>query len=884
MKLSFSLIYHTKLGEHLQLIIQEKSKERIYDLSYTQNGVWRCEFDYFSRKLTYKYRLVNQNQEVLDEELVSHFANFPYNYEEFSVFDEWNLKNFPENFLINKVLENQFPGFNKERITVVKQHTHWFKIQVPLPKSSWKVVLLGSVPELGNWDYNKVIHLAQTDIGNWEIPLEINSSKKFEYKYGIFDVETQTILDLELGENRVAEPNLERELLHILNDKNFKTQEKYWFHGAGVSVPVFSLRTENSFGVGEFSDIKQLADWSSKIGFKIIQLLPINDTTADYSWMDSYPYAAVSNSALHPIYISLEDLDFKLNSTDYWTFLDEKLALNALPQVDYENVIQLKWKYLKKIFSENETDILKDRNFKKYIKDNENWLVPYSVFCVLRDKYKTPNFNEWKTFKRYVAGKIKPFFSPKNKEFSQVMLHSWVQYQLHLQLTNVVDYAHKLGVSLKGDLPIGIYRYSVEAWTEPELFEMNFQAGAPPDFFSGNGQNWGFPTCNWEEMSNNNYSWWKNRFQNLEQYFDALRIDHVLGFFRIWRIPVAEIKGSMGYFHPANPIYYSDFQKWNLDFRFERFCLPFINDEILNKFFGDKADSIKFVFLDAQKNGIYHFKGKFSSQKEIQSFCNENEVSKVIQEQLLHLYANRLFIVEDNNGEKVFHPRFNNFSTESFRFLNDSEKEKIYKITQDYFFEKQEDLWEKNGKEKLSKVLQQTKMLICAEDLGFVPKSVPKVLDELAIFNLKVQTMSDENIPFYKPEDAGYKSVFTTSTHDSETFRLWWKNGGEAVQQFYNQQLQQFGSKPEFLQPELMQSVLQQDLNSKASLVIFPIQDILAANPDYQNNDLESERINIPSVFPHFWRYRIPFTIENLISNENFNSFLKNLTLNSGRI
>jgi 4-alpha-glucanotransferase len=175
-------------------------------------------------------------------------------------------------------------------------------------------------------------------------------------------------------------------------------------------------------------------------------------------------------------------------------------------------------------------------------------------------------------------------------------------------------------------------------------------------------------------------------------------------------------------------------------------------------------------------------------------------------------------------------------------------------------------------------------MLICAEDLGFVPKSVTKVLNELSIFNLKVQTMSDENTPFYKSEDASYKTVFTTSTHDSETFRLWWKNGGEAVQQFYNQELKQFGSKPEYLKSELMQKVLQQDLNSKASLVIFPIQDILAAIPDYQNYDLDSERINIPSVFPHFWRYRIPFTLENLISNENFNSFLKNLALNSKRL
>lgn len=883
MKIIFSVQFHTQLGENLWLEVSDQKNPQTFEMSYTGNGFWTCELDYFSKKIEYIYKVTQHNGDILNQELVPHIVNFPYNYQEFFIFDQWNLKNFPENYLINKVLEVHYPNFSKERITIVKKHSHWFKVKVPLSNKEFRVVLLGSTPELGNWEYEKAVKMFQTEIGVWEVPIEISSEIDFQYKYAIFDASKNQILDLELGDNRTAKPNKDRDLLHIISDHNFETNNEYWFHGAGISVPVFSLRTANGFGVGEFSDIKKLAEWCSQLGFKIIQLLPINDTTADYSWTDSYPYAAVSNDALHPIYLSLEKLNFRLSDTVWTDYQIEKKALNSLSQIDYEKVILLKWKFIQLIFDANKKEIVKDKDFRKFLKENERWLVPYSVFCVLRDQNKTADFTQWKNYKRYVAGRIKPFFTPKSKEYFKVMMHSWVQYQLHLQLSEAVNDAHQLGVSLKGDLPIGIYRYSVEAWTEPHLFEMDYQAGAPPDFFSTNGQNWGFPTYNWAAMEKDDFSWWKGRFHSLEKYFDALRIDHILGFFRIWRIPISEITGSMGYFHPSIPLRYDDFVNAGLDFSFIRYCQPFINEEIIAKFFRNESELIKQIFLVQNRDSTYSFRGEFYSQKEIQKFCTEHKIDEEIENQLLHLFANRLFITEDINGEKVFHPRFNNFATESFEYLSDFEKEKIYEITQNYFFQRQEKLWEKSGADKLGRILESTNMLICAEDLGFVPKCVPKVMYELGICKLKVQSMSSLDEQYFNPQNADYKTVLTTSTHDTETLRQWWQNEEEITQYFYNIQLGKHGKKPENLSSELMCEVIQQNLQSSAMLVIFPIQDLLVANSDILLGNLDEERINIPSIFPHYWRYRMPVSIEDLIQSSNFNYCIRNEVDNTKR-
>jgi 4-alpha-glucanotransferase len=882
MKLYFNVGYSVKAGEKLQLTVTEEGAvSKTHPMFYTQNDLWKCEIDYFSKSISYRYQLIGEKGNILREEFVHHTLNFPHNYKEFVIFDKWNNKNFPENYLNNKILYHKLTAFKPERISVLKKHTHLFRLEAPVYNPNWKIVLFGSTPSLGSWQYENVLHLSQTQVGIWEVSVEIPENELIQYKYGLYDIEKQKIIDIETGENRFALPNQSKDALQIVSDHYFKFKLYQMYHDAGVAIPVFSLRTQDGFGVGEFSDLKKLADWAKETHLGIIQILPINDTTANYSWTDSYPYAAVSVYALHPQYISLENLDFRLQEDILHEYETEKAELNSLELIDYEKMISGKWKYLKTVFTVNKDKIYKDRNFKKFIKDNESWLIPYSAFCVLRDKYKTPNFNEWKTHKKYIAGKIAPFFNAKSKEYETSMLHAWVQYQLHQQLKDAIDYMHSLGVSVKGDLPIGIYRYSVEAWTEPELFGMDFQAGAPPDQFTELGQNWEFPTYNWEAMKANDYQWWKNRFKALEQYFDAMRIDHILGFFRIWRMPVSATQGILGYFYPAVPVTLEEFSARHIPFNFDRYCKPFINDQILLNYFGDNREEA-LMFMNNHQDGTYSFKDEFNTQRKLAEFFKKNPHGP-LEEQLIALCANVLFLIEERNGQVVYHPRFNLYHTDSYHYLSDWEKKSIYDLYQDYFFVRQDQLWYEKAMEKLPVILNATQMLICGEDLGMVPDCVPVVMDELAIIALKVQRMPSDHLPFYSPQKAGYMNVVTASSHDSSTLRQWWQENPVLTQQYFNEQLVQYGKAPEALDAPLAEIIMKQHLYNDAMLAIFPIQEFLATDQELTNIEMHNERINNPAVFPHYWRYRMHLKLEDLKGRSDFNQKIADWVIDSGR-
>lgn len=882
MKLYFNIEYYAKPGEKLELIIHEKDSScRSHAMFYTENGLWKCEVDYFSKSIIHQYCVTDEKGNIVHEEFVHHFLNFPHNYKEFIIFDQWNNKNFPENYLNNKILKNKLTLPKSRKISVLKKHTHLFRIEAPVYNPDWKIVLIGNTPSLGSWNYENAIHLSQTDFGIWEAGVEVPEIQRIEYKYAIFDENQQKIIDIEGGENRLTAPNQQKDVLHIVADHYFRFKSYQMYHDAGVAIPVFSIRTEDGFGVGEFNDLKKLGDWASKTSLGIIQILPINDTTANYSWTDSYPYAAVSVYALHPQYLSIENLDFEIPKDLIEEYKTEKNELNSLELIDYEKMISSKWKYLNAIFNWGKEKIYKDRNFKKFLKDNEEWLLAYSAFCVLRDKYKTPNFKNWKTHKKYIAGKIAPFFSAKNKDYDASMLHAWVQFQLHKQLNDAVEYLHSLGVSLKGDLPIGIYRYSVEAWTEPELFGMDFQTGAPPDQFTEIGQNWEFPTYNWEAMKNNNYKWWKNRFKALEKYFDAMRIDHILGFFRIWRMPISATQGILGYFNPAIPVVLDEFKARHIPFNFERYCKPFINDEILWKYFGE--ESFKALeFINKNFDGTYQFKEEFNTQRKISDYFKEKSDDDLA-EKLISLCANVLFVIEEKEQETVYHPRFNLFKTESYQYLSDWEKQSLYELYQDYFYKRQDYLWKEKAMEKLPVILNATDMLICGEDLGLVPDCVPQVMDKLAIVALKVQRMPSGNLPFYNPKNASYLNVVTTSSHDSSTLRQWWKENEVLTQTYFSQQLNQYGKAPEDLNSYLAEIIMKQHLYNDAMLAIFPIQEFLATDENLVNPNINNERINDPSVFPHYWRYRMHINLENIMEKSEFNQKISNRIKDSGR-
>lgn len=882
MRLYFNVNFKTKQGENLQiLVLEEGHPDQIHQMTYTDNGNWTAEVDFFSRSISYKYQLTEHGK-VTDEEFALHRLNFPHTIKEYRIFDVWNLKNFPENYLNNKILRNVLHDFKPEKINILRKHTHLFRLEAPIYNPNWRIVLSGNSQNLGNWDFDKSVPMLQTETGVWEAAVEIRENQFIQYKYGIQDTTSGKVTDLEYGDNRFALMNTEENMLHVKADHFFRYKSHQMYHAAGVAVPVFALRSEIGYGVGEFADLKALADWARETGLGIIQILPINDTSANHSWTDSYPYAAISVYALHPQYLSIERLEFSLPAELMKQYSAERIQLNDLSAIDYERVMSGKWGYVTSLFQANKEKIQKDRNFRKFVKENEDWLLPYAAFCVQRDKYKTPNFNQWKTHKKYIAGKIAPMFTAKSKDFETALLHQWVQYQLHLQLKDAVDYLHAQGVSIKGDLPIGIYRHSVEAWKEPELFGMDFQAGAPPDQFTDLGQNWEFPTYNWEAMKADGYQWWKNRFKALEKYFDAMRIDHILGFFRIWRMPLSAVQGILGYFYPAVPVTMEEFHARHIPFSYDRYCKPYIIDQILWDYFGEEREMVHNEFMNNHFDGTYTLKAEFDTQRKLKDYFGEHPQGWK-EEKLLAICANVLFLQEERDGQLVYHPRFNVQNTSSYQYLSDGEKRAIYDLSVDYFYKRQDGLWYASAMEKLPVILNATEMLICGEDLGLVPECVPQVMDRLGITALKVQRMPSENIPFYNPKDAGYLNVVTASSHDSSTLRQWWQEDRSMTMKYFREQLGQYGTAPGELVPELAEMIMKQHLYNEAMLAIFPLQEFLATDHQLRNPDIDEERINIPAVFPHYWKYRMHLNIGDLKNAEHFNQKIADWIITSNR-
>src|SRR5208337_2896442 len=188
--------------------------------------------------------------------------------------------------------------------------------------------------------------------------------------------------------------------------------------------------------------------------------------------------------------------------------------------------------------------------------------------------------------------------------------HRFLQYHLEAQLVEATQYAHSKGVILKGDIAIGVCRYGADAWEQPELFHTDMQAGAPPDAFAAKGQNWGFPTYNWPRMKQDGFAWWKQRFEQMSCYFDAFRIDHILGFFRIWSIPMHAVEGILGNFVPAIPVKLEEFRQRGIHFNHDRYVKPFINEDVLLDVFGERADEVKRQFLNETAKGRYALKSE----------------------------------------------------------------------------------------------------------------------------------------------------------------------------------------------------------------------------------------------------------------------------------
>lgn len=897
-KLQFYIRFSTRYGQSLHIsgnnaALGNNNPENAVPMQYLNEEFWQVSIEVPTgtplNELRYHYFLRNEDGEMItewgnDRVLVKGHKTTS----EIVVTDTWNHAGEYENTFFTAPFSQVLlkKEHTKGKANSDKNYTHLFRVKAPLLQKHQVMAITGAGDKFRNWSETAPL-LMERNEDWWEIRLDLTGEYfPVAYKYAVWNSKENLLIQFESGDNRLLIPEGGQGRISIQHDGFARLPNDTW-KGAGVAIPVFSLRSNNSFGVGEFNDIKLLVDWSRKTGLKLVQLLPVNDTTATHTWLDSYPYAAISAFALHPLFINLPKVAGKEYASQLSSLKKKQKQLNENSVVDYEEVMKLKMAVLKKLYEVMGDDCFATDDYKDFFTTNKHWLKPYAAFCYFRDKYGSSRFEEWKTNSRYNKAAIEKMFAGANATARQLGLYCFIQYHLHLQLKDAVDYAHKKGIVIKGDIPIGIYRYGCDAWVEPELYNMDWQAGAPPDDFAAVGQNWGFPTYNWKKMQEDGFAWWKQRFEQMSAYFDAFRIDHILGFFRIWSIPVHSIQGIMGHFVPSVPVHINEFGENGIWFDQQRYTKPFIIDEVLYELFGEQTQYVKETFLVPNEFGSYDLSPDYTTQVQIEtcfSTMEQTPENERIKLGLFDLTSNVLLFEEPGSVGQEYHFRIAMEKTSSFRYLIPHVQEKMKQLYVNYFFRRQDDFWFREAMHKLPMLKAATNMLVCGEDLGMVPDCVPDVMKQTGILSLEIQRMpKDPEKEFFHPNDAPYLSVITPSTHDMSTLRGWWEENREKTQHFYNRVMGQWGEAPQYCEAWISRAIIMQHLYSPAMWSIFQLQDLLGMSESLRRENPHEERINIPANPKNYWQYRMHISLEDLLNEDTFNEELKGYVENSGR-
>jgi 4-alpha-glucanotransferase len=820
--------------------------------------------------IIYQYQVENGDGEVLRREwdMVPRIYHFDTS-KDYLFPDQWH--DIPLQFhLYTNAYLTTVHGTRDEHVEALRlplfRQTITFRVSAPQLQWGQSVALLGSHPAIGSWNTSRYLKMEYAGQQEWMLTVNaLGMLFPIEYKYVVVDDATHEFVAWEEGENRVIDNQQKREnnqelisdgQVIVLYGDQLRIRENIW-RAAGVSVPVFSLRSEHSYGVGDFGDLRRFVDWVAMTGMKVIQLLPVNDTTQNHDWQDSYPYNIISVFALHPHYLDLEAAGL-LRSKDKMTqFRRRQQELNLLSYSDYVSVDRVKHEYVELLFEEQGKTVTNSKEYKAFVEANEEWLKPYATW--LNDKDQQPSD-----------------------------LTYYLQYLLHRQLKDAADYARSKGIILKGDLPIGVNRESIEIVQHPMLFHLDSQTGAPPDAFNQQGQNWGFPTYNWDQPKGQKidiFDWFHQRLANMQQYFDALRIDHILGFFRIWEIPEDAVYGLLGHFSPALPLTVDEIEYFGLPFRRELFTRPFINDRIIDRLFGIHAQYVRDNYLIRKAYNLYDLKEEYSTQRKVMAFFSNrrDESSLWIRDGLMHLLSNVLF-VEDPRKKDMYHPRIGVIGEPIYEALNAEDKDAFSRLYNNFFYQRHSFFWGQQALKRLPAVLKDLRLLICGEDLGMLPDCVEPILDQLRILTLEIQQMpKQQGFEFAHLEANPYRSVATISTHDMQTLRLWWNDNPEQRQRYYVTMLQKEGRAPEQLPAYLAEEIIARHLYCPSMLCVLQLQDWLAMDSELRAKNIRNERINVPSDPYNQWKWRMHITIEQLIAADRYNKKLKTMITRSKR-
>lgn len=891
MTVQFNIEYKVMFGEQIVVNIQTEEGKLKLPLETTDGERWACDWCVESpeKSYTYYYSVEREGRAVKTEWLmIKHQLDVNAKKAAvYTLYDHW--KAMPEDAYLyssaftdcinHQVPQEMKPETGSKIVRLI--------VRAPQLRDGERLGVLGADKALGAWDVQKILPMTQHTYNEWVADIDAThlEGSHLEFKFVAFRNAKNELL-WENSMNRTVDlPEMKAgELVsYELDQASFALYNRKL---AGTQVPVFSLRTRKSAGIGDFGDLKTMIDFVASTGQKVLQLLPINDTTITHTWTDSYPYSCISVFAIHPQYADLHALPELKDAKARAEAEKTRAELNALDKIDYEKVNDFKINYLRQIFNQEGEKMMKTAEYKAFFQDTELWLVPYAQYSYLRDKNGTADFNQWPDHQVWDEAERKALADPKTAAYKNVAFFYFVQFVLDRQMQEAHEHAKTKGVILKGDIPIGVNRNGCDVWTEPKYFNLNGQAGAPPDDFSANGQNWGFPTYNWFEMLKDGCQWWNRRFKNMARYFDAYRIDHVLGFFRIWEIPVHSVHGLLGQFAPALAMSREEIESYGLHFQEDRFTRPFITDWVLDRVFHERAGEVKEKYLDRLDDERYQMKPEVDTQRKVEAlFADATDEKELWLRDGLYALISDVLFVRDHTNPGVFHPRISAQLDFIYESLYDNDKAAFNRLYNDYFYRRNNQFWYQEAMKKLPKLVQATRMLVCAEDLGMVPDCVPWVMDELKILSLELQSMpKDPSVKFGHLSRNPYRSVCTISSHDMPTLRMWWDENVQRTQEYYNTMLYRQGPAPHPLPGWLASDIISRHLTSPSMLCILSIQDWLATDEALRLPDADAERINIPANPKHYWRYRMHLNIEDLAADKRFVQSITEMISQSGRV
>ena len=898
----FQLRFATQFGQQVFVtgnhdLLGNNSVEKALPLQYFNENYWMTTLEIPAgtipaEGISYHYFIRQENGNIDHEWGTSkRISTAEVALNELTLIDSWNHAGYTENAFDTEPFQEvllQHPNVPGGAITSVNT-THTFVVKAPLLEPEETICLLGNSETLHNWETDHPLLLNyDAAIASFQGSFDLSKdSFPIAYKYGVYNWKKKVFIRYEAGNNRVTYERPQPNSQVKLHD-GFSWLPNTTWKGTGIAIPVFSIRTQKSFGVGEFKDLHTLIDWAASIGMKMIQLLPVNDTTATHTDADTYPYAAISAFALHPMYLHLPDLadSSGLSALEELELL--RIKLNAAEAVAYEQVNQIKNEFCQSVYERIGKETLQSADYLAFFHEQKHWLQPYAAFCYYRDSYGTVQFENWPDNKMWNETVHGAFFDTQTEtpEGIGIGFYCFQQYHLYRQLKAATKYAHGKGIIVKGDIAIGVFRHGSDVWQNPELFHLEYQAGAPPDDFAVSGQNWGFPTYNWTKMKETGFAWWKQRFSQMSNFFDAFRIDHILGFFRIWSIPYHAIEGIMGHFVPAIPVKKQELAAKGIHLSHQRLTTPFINEKVLWDIFGYDNELVKSLFLESLGNGSYQLKPEFSTQRQVATYFLQKEQDEhhhSIRQGLYKLISNVLCFASTSEAD-AYHFRYAMNQTSSYQQLPEEVKSPLYDLYIDYFFRRQDEFWKQEAMQKLPALKRETNMLICGEDLGMVPGCVPEVMRQLCLLSLEIQRMpKDPEKQFFHPNDAPYLSVVTPSTHDMSTIRGWWEENRELTTDFYHRVMGQTGNPPYYCEAWINKAILVQHLYSPAMWCVFQLQDLLGMDAAMRRIQPADERINVPADPNHRWIYRMHLTVEELQTATAFNQEISNLIHSSGR-